>query len=950
MAVLFVSHASRDDAMARPLEAWLRAKGFTDLFIDHSNIDAGEKWAQALRDAAGACRVVVCLVTENWLASDECFGEFKAAWYMGKRIIPLFALGVGERARPDRLSKVQAEDQGLDVASCRTDDGGFDLVRDAEIERRLENGLRAAGALARIGLDPEAFAIDRKLRPTPFPGLASFSDEDADAALFYGRSREIAEAMEELREMRATGDSRPYVIIGASGSGKSSMLKAGIIPRLRREPSAWLPLRAFRPSGDPLYNFAEALTRTLTTDLRSNAEAPGALCARLFDQWAEARRPVGKPSPDVQAALQTALDDFGARLRKAAGRSAATILVSLDQAEELARADSDAGDALAAYLRAASAMTRNRWRIVLTIRTDSFPDFQRHRRFEDWETRPRDLRTVKGYRFDTIIEEPAKRYGVRVDLKLVEALIEDAPTEDALPLLAYSLQRLWLRYADSGSLILDTHARIGQLSKLIEDGAERALRGLSPDEDAPLPPGPLSKNRLDLAASTFVPALAQVNERGVTIRRIAQWASFSEEQRDLLARFDQWRLVVRKGEPGTVEVAHDALFREWKRLASWLESERTRLEALRALQVDALTWDRNGRDTAYLNHRGRRLAEANALSGIVGYRRRLTALEFDYLAACRVANIAHLENERVAQVVRVALAVFWVAAFLVVANMAFVWDRINWFFTMRPYRIANFDGNALSLERERALRPGDPPFHECVQACPEMVVVPAGEFQMGSPGSEKGRDGNEGPQHRVSIIRQFAVADNDVTFDEWDECFRVGGCPKADDAPMGRRNKPVVNVSFDEAQSYAAWLSRMTGKPYRLLNEAEWEYSARGGTKTAYYWSDEIGKDNANCDDCGSKWDGREASPVGSFKVNPFGLYDMAGNVWQWVEDCYHDDYKGAPANGETWTGGDCIHRVLRGGSWNVDPRALRSADRIGVSPGSQSAAIGFRVARTLTQ
>src|SRR5277367_1075538 len=120
MAVLFVSHASRDDAMARSLAAWLRAKGFTDLFVDHSDIDAGEKWAQALRDAAGACRVVVCLVTENWLASDECFGEFKAAWYMGKRIIPLFALPLGGTGRPERLGKVQAEDQGLELASCRT--------------------------------------------------------------------------------------------------------------------------------------------------------------------------------------------------------------------------------------------------------------------------------------------------------------------------------------------------------------------------------------------------------------------------------------------------------------------------------------------------------------------------------------------------------------------------------------------------------------------------------------------------------------------------------------------------------------------------------------------------------------------------------------------------------------------------------------------------------------
>src|SRR5271169_4850211 len=287
MAVLFVSHASRDDAMARPLEAWLRAKGFTDLFIDHSDIDAGDKWAQALRDAAGACRVVVCLVTENWLASDECYSEFRAAWYMGKRIVPLFALETAATVHRERLDKLLAEDQGLDLAPCLTP-GGLDLARDPEIGRRLEQGLRAGGALARIGLDPEAFAIDRRLRPTPFPGLASFSDDDADAALFYGRSREIAESLEELRKVRAERDLRPFVILGASGAGKSSLLKAGVIPRLRREAPAWLPLRAFRPGADPLLNFAEALAHTFGDF--GKTEAHGVIRDRLMGVWSKAER------------------------------------------------------------------------------------------------------------------------------------------------------------------------------------------------------------------------------------------------------------------------------------------------------------------------------------------------------------------------------------------------------------------------------------------------------------------------------------------------------------------------------------------------------------------------------------------------------------------------------------------------------------------------------------
>jgi TIR domain len=261
MPVLFISHSSKDDSHASALEAWLRANGFTDIFVDHQSIAGGEKWRDALRAASGACRVVLCLVTESWLSSSECFHEFGTAWGMGKRIIPLFLLppstSLDAEAKP-RLDRVCGEDQGIDLKPCINADGVVTIDADQNVATRLRAGLRAAGANSRVGLDPEAFATDVKLRPMPFPGLSSFGDDDADAALFYGRSREIAHTLEDLRSMRALNDQRPLVIHGASGAGKSSLLKAGIIPRLRREMPAWLPLRAFRPGADPLLNFAEA--------------------------------------------------------------------------------------------------------------------------------------------------------------------------------------------------------------------------------------------------------------------------------------------------------------------------------------------------------------------------------------------------------------------------------------------------------------------------------------------------------------------------------------------------------------------------------------------------------------------------------------------------------------------------------------------------------------------
>ncbi len=249
---------------------------------------------------------------------------------------------------------------------------------------------------------------------------------------------------------------------------------------------------------------------------------------------------------------------------------------------------------------------------------------------------------------------------------------------------------------------------------------------------------------------------------------------------------------------------------------------------------------------------------------------------------------------------------------------------------------------------ERALKPKDI-FKEC-DRCPEMVVVPAGSFTMGSPASESSRDIDESPQHTVTIAKPFAVARFPVTFDEWDACVADGGCNgyRPGDQGWGHGRQPVINVSWDGATTYVAWLSRKTGKAYRLLTEAEWEYAARAGSTTAYYWGDKIGKGNANCNGCGSKWDNAQTSPVGSFAANAFGLYDMAGNVWQWVHDCYHDNYDGAPTDGLAWTGGDCSRRVVRGGSWIGHPQLLRSAGRFWNTHDDRGNLLGFRVARTL--
>jgi formylglycine-generating enzyme required for sulfatase activity len=256
---------------------------------------------------------------------------------------------------------------------------------------------------------------------------------------------------------------------------------------------------------------------------------------------------------------------------------------------------------------------------------------------------------------------------------------------------------------------------------------------------------------------------------------------------------------------------------------------------------------------------------------------------------------------------------------------------------------------ALTAAQERALRAGDS-FKEC-RDCPEMVVAPAGRFTMGAPAGK--RLYAELPAHEVTIAKPFAIGKFKLTFDEWDACAARGGC-RADvsDSRWGRGRRPVINVSWDDAQAYVKWLSSTTGKPYRLLSEAEYEYAGRAGSETAYPWGDDLklnGQPMANCKGCGSEWDGKQTSPVGSFSANVFGLYDMVGNASEWTEDCWNGT--DAPDDGSPSTSGDCGWRVTRSGSWLTNPDLLysyagRSAAR---HADARFWTLGFRVARTLT-
>ena len=242
-------------------------------------------------------------------------------------------------------------------------------------------------------------------------------------------------------------------------------------------------------------------------------------------------------------------------------------------------------------------------------------------------------------------------------------------------------------------------------------------------------------------------------------------------------------------------------------------------------------------------------------------------------------------------------------------------------------------------------------FKDCA-SCPHMTIVPAGEFTMGSPPAEQQAEA----QHRVTIATPVAVSKFEITFEDWNACVSDGGCDNArpNDEGWGRGRHPVIHMSFDLAKAYVAWLSRKTGKTYRLLTEAEWEYAARAGTTTTFAFGDSLSPGSANynasTDGSGPSEENRQKTmPVGSFPPNAFGLHDMHGNVSEWVEDCFHNDYTAkAPTDGSAWVEGNCTGRVLRGGSWEDSDAELRSAARVGEYRYNSSYVDGFRIARSL--
>jgi formylglycine-generating enzyme required for sulfatase activity len=920
MRCLFLSYHFPDEALAQQLKVAIERKDDgVVVFFAPANLRAGARWAPALAKAIAEATAFVLLVTERGIGRWQEI-EYDAGFdkQVNSPDFPIVLMLLEGQAAPRLAFLKQLH---WIVTPNPTSEKAVARLVEAVV----------SGSDARLG--------ERWRYTMPYRGLSAMEEKDSD--YFFGRERETVEVLNVL----AAQSSWLPVLFGNSGVGKSSLAQAGVIAALRRQAwpetagdvGPWPPVfrnsrrwcfLTMRPGAEPIKGLVDAFLESWQFD----AGDPGRV--RQRNEWMELLLDDNKKTK-----LADLLDETCRRHKELNQPEPPAFLLYVDQGEELysPRAEKRQRRRFSEIL--AYGLADPRLRAFMSIRSDFVgalqadePLFHARRQIDVPPLRESQLREV--------VSRPAALLSARFEPDTLAAEIarrtaaEFAKDAGALPLLSYLLDDMWTQMVQRGDGKLRLAAAAIELGGVLVERADTFLAH-HPESEETL------RRLLTLK-------LADVREDGGPMKRRALRSEFSDDEWlfvSELAGHPNRLLVTAISEAGETyaEVAHEAVFRRWQKLSDWIAGEREFLAwrsgleaARRACQAAP---DRSKPDALLMG-----FALVQAQRWLARRHNDLSGADRGFIAQ---SSKATRRRARRVQVLVGVLAFGIVGGLVAWLNEAWLREQWRWFAVIRPYRLAEVLPHVLPAEAERSLKPGDS-FKECAKNCPEMIVVPAGEFIMGSPASEGDRNKDEEPQHKVLFVSPFAVARFHVTFDDWDACVEHGDCSSVRDTGHGRGRRPVINVTWDAARHYAAWLSRMTGKPYRLLSEAEFEYAARAGTQMAYPWGNEIGENNANCADCGSRGK-KQPSPVGSFAANPFGLYDMHGNVWQWIEDCYHADYQGAPQDGASWVeGAECNQRVVRGGSWGNTPKNLRSAHRGGVTTDSGRYNLGFRVGRTL--
>lgn len=514
--------------------------------------------------------------------------------------------------------------------------------------------------------------------------------------------------------------------------------------------------------------------------------------------------------------------------------------------------------------------------------------------------------------FASVIEGPAKLAGLELGPGLVQAMISDAETSDALPLLAFTLRELYEGFGGDKLLTLEEYRdKLGRLDGCIAKAAEAVLSAET-----------LAEKEVSDLRTAFL-SMVRVADNDQYAKQPVQWKDLSASIHDVLERFVTARLLISGGDQNgrTLEVAHEALFRAWPRLVGWLEDNNAFLVWRQRLNAKKKEWETNKWNPILvlsLTADAREWLKKNPDSFLPSERAFVTEIRRQMLRLSLLAAAAII-----------SLYMYIVMIGISGTGLLTITSPADW---LREVEATIKFTTTAALSR----------LHVVSIVEPKMVKLSGGTYQQGSA-SEK----SEQPVHQVTI-KPFLMGQYEVTFAEYDQYVRLTGSYEPSDNDWGRKNRPVIKVSLKDANVYARWLSVATGKQYRLPTESEWEYAARSGGKDETWAGTSDEKQLADY----AVYNTMPTEEVGSKKPNGLGLYDMTGNVWEWVEDCWHEDYNGAPTDGSAWVEtffeDKCRQRVVRGGAWGEKPGNLRASMRVSASPDFRHAILGFRLVQDL--
>lgn len=906
---IFLSYSRNDLEAANRLRSQLAQVG--TVFKDDESIREGDLWLEKLQQAIDACSVFVVLVgrdrvrrwvgAETQVALNRHFGP-----HNDQQRLPIFPVLLGD-------TEVEDLPAFLSLFQVSKWDGESELP--AQFHKQLRQ--RAAA----VNTEPD-------FEECPFVGLAAYTA--SEARLFFGRRQETLDALACFELRRGAADMRWLEINGNSGAGKSSLMNAGILPLVddgwlwpRTRIEHWQLIGPMMPGERPLDALAECLCHAFGVEMSDVREC-------------------------LEEGNDHALQDW-LRTRKKENRA---FLLAIDQFEELFTfADTAERKRFDRLLATALEDPDCPLFVVSTIRADFLDRFEtlpalvavRNRKARSWTLPP-----ISEQGLRELIGGPAGLAGLDVS-EVREAMIAEGRDEPGvLPLVEHALEWLWQRRDGNrlrGKLFTDNGGLAGILSRSADDllsGSAKERRKMLEllFQLVNVDPEGLRHTRRRISLADAVLA-AGGGEAGLEL--IDKLAG---QRNRVGAKIPPLRLITVTKESTVgdqtkhsgaatgerwVNLIHETLIRQappdasgqaqpyWPALWNYIDKNKHRAQRRERLRLQAHEW-----------HKARGLGRIFGLASwaSVGSFRRLAvrgSLEAYYLRWSRAV---------------LALQVLVAVVVLAVIVESVIWLDKNEY--SRPVE-------AVTMHWRHGLGISPP--------LPELVTVSAGTFMMGS---EDGYS-DEQPIRAVHVEQPFYLSKTEITFEQYDGFAYYTGRQLPVDEGWGRGTRPVINVHWEDASAYAQWLGEESGSECRLPSEAEWEYAARADTKTPYALPAPGGGDDlsgyANCRDCGSSEQiapeyqeqiGEQTLPVASFPANAWGLHDMHGNVWEWVTDCWHDSYEGAPDDGRAWLAendGDCGYRVLRGGgSWYDNQDDARSAYRLRYGPDLRNGFIGFRV------